>query len=85
MYLKVPFLHLLFSPDNIDDLLLYTTESDKLLYADGTALIVLRFKVEDIENNQSSNQTSIAPISPAKPGSVARQPNQCSTAIFVLM
>ena len=31
-------------------------------------------------NNQSINQTSIAPISPAKPGSVARQLNQCSTA-----
>ena len=30
--------------------------------------------------NQSINQISIAPISPAKPGSVARQPNQCSTA-----
>ena len=30
--------------------------------------------------NQSINQTSIAPISPAKPDSVARQPNQCSTA-----
>ena len=30
--------------------------------------------------NQSIKQTSIAPISPAKPGSVARQPNQCSTA-----
>ena len=30
--------------------------------------------------NQSINQTSIAPISPAKPGSVARQPNQYSTA-----
>ena len=29
--------------------------------------------------NQSINQISIAPISPAKPGSVARQPNQCST------
>ena len=29
---------------------------------------------------QSINQTSIAPISPAKPGLVARQPNQCSTA-----
>ena len=29
---------------------------------------------------QSINQTSIAPISPAKPGSVAQQPNQCSTA-----
>ena len=29
---------------------------------------------------QSINQTSIAPISPAKPGSVGRQPNQCSTA-----
>ena len=26
------------------------------------------------------NQTSIAPISPVKPCSVARQPNQCSTA-----
>ena len=30
--------------------------------------------------NQSINQTSIVPISPAKPGSVARQRNQCSTA-----
>ena len=30
--------------------------------------------------NQPINQTSIAPVSPAKPGSVARQPNQCSTA-----
>ena len=30
--------------------------------------------------NQSINQTSIVPISPAKPGSVARQPNQCSAA-----
>ena len=30
--------------------------------------------------NQSINQTYIAPISPAKPGSVARQPDQCSTA-----
>ena len=30
--------------------------------------------------NQSINQTSIAPLSPAKPGSVMRQPNQCSTA-----
>ena len=30
--------------------------------------------------NQSINQTSITPISPVKPGSVARQPNQCSTA-----
>ena len=29
---------------------------------------------------QSINQTSIAPISLAKPGSVARQPNQCSRA-----
>ena len=29
--------------------------------------------------NQSVNQTSIAPIFPAKPGSVARQLNQCST------
>ena len=28
----------------------------------------------------SINQTSIAPISPAKPGSVVRHPNQCSTA-----
>ena len=32
--------------------------------------------------NQSINQTSIAPISLAKPGSVAQQPNQCSTAKF---
>ena len=32
------------------------------------------------EINQSFNRTSIAPISPAKPGAVARQPNQCSTA-----
>ena len=30
--------------------------------------------------NQSINQTFIGPISPAKAGSVARQPNQCSTA-----
>ena len=30
--------------------------------------------------NQSINQLSIAPISPMKPGSVARQPNQCLTA-----
>ena len=30
--------------------------------------------------NQSINKTSIVPISPAKPGSVARQPNQCSLA-----
>ena len=30
--------------------------------------------------NQSMNQTSIVPISPVKPGSVAQQPNQCSTA-----
>ena len=30
--------------------------------------------------NQSINQTSIAPISPTKPGSMAWQPNQCSTA-----
>ena len=29
---------------------------------------------------QSINQTSLAPISLAKPGSVERQPNQCSTA-----
>ena len=29
---------------------------------------------------QSINQTSIAPISLAKPGSVAQQPNQCSAA-----
>ena len=29
--------------------------------------------------NQSINQTSISPISPAKPGSAAPQPNQCST------
>ena len=34
----------------------------------------------DIQINLSINQSSIAPISPAKPGSVARQPNQCSTA-----
>ena len=33
-----------------------------------------------LQSNQSINQTSIALISPAKPGSVARQPNQCSTA-----
>ena len=30
--------------------------------------------------NQSIHQTSIAPISQAKPGSVVQQPNQCSTA-----
>ena len=34
----------------------------------------------DIHCYQSINQTSVAPISPVKPGSVARQPNQCSTA-----
>ena len=33
-----------------------------------------------VPDNQSINQTSIAPTSPAKPGSVAQQPNQCSTA-----
>ena len=31
--------------------------------------------------NLSINQLSIAPLSQAKPGSVARQPNQCSTVI----
>ena len=35
-------------------------------------------KAENI--NQSINQTSIAPISPERPGSVAWQPNQCSIA-----
>ena len=30
--------------------------------------------------NQSINQIFIVPISPVKPGSVARQANQCSTA-----
>ena len=30
--------------------------------------------------NHSFNQISIAPISPAKPGSVVRQPNWCSIA-----
>ena len=30
--------------------------------------------------NQSINQTSIVPVSPVKPGSVARQPHQCSIA-----
>ena len=30
--------------------------------------------------NQSINQISIALMSPAKPGSVVRQPNQCATA-----
>ena len=34
----------------------------------------------DTNANQSINQTSIVPISPAKPGSVAQQANQCSTA-----
>ena len=34
----------------------------------------------DLTINQSINQTYIASISQAKPGSVARQPNQCSTA-----
>ena len=38
----------------------------------------INFNIESI--NLSINETSIAPISPAKPGSVARQPNQCSTA-----
>ena len=36
-------------------------------------------------NYQSINQTSIAPISPAKPGSVARQPYHCSTAVAGLI
>ena len=31
-------------------------------------------------NQSIINQTSIAPIFPAKPGSMVRQPNQCSTA-----
>ena len=31
-----------------------------------------------VSMDQSINQTSITPISPGKPGSVARQPNQCS-------
>ena len=35
---------------------------------------------DEVDINQSINQTSIAPISPAKPSSVVRQPNQCSTA-----
>ena len=30
--------------------------------------------------NPSINRNCIAPISPAKPGSVAQQPNQCITA-----
>ena len=39
------------------------------------------FKVKGLSRsiNQSINQTSTAPISPMKPGSVVRQPNQCST------
>ena len=37
------------------------------------------FKIE-MSANQSIKQTSTAPISPGKPGSVARQPNPCSTA-----
>ena len=36
--------------------------------------------MEDIYINQSINETSIAPISPARPGSVTRQPNQRSSA-----
>ena len=32
-------------------------------------------EVQNCSINQSINQTTIAPISPAKPGSVARQPN----------
>ena len=36
--------------------------------------------LNSINKIQSIIQTSIAPISPAKPGSVAWQPNQCSTA-----
>ena len=34
----------------------------------------------DLKDLISINQTSIVPISPAKPGSVAQQPNQCPTA-----
>ena len=41
---------------------------------DSEVVLFLRFI------NQSINQTSIMPISPAKPGSVAWQPNQCSPA-----
>ena len=50
-----------------------------VLYADmlGKDSILLN---NNIYYFQSINQISIAPISPAKPGSVARQPNQCSTA-----
>ena len=36
--------------------------------------------IEILHFNQAINQTSVAPISPAKPGSMARQPNQSSTA-----
>ena len=35
--------------------------------------------------NQSTNQTSIGPISPEKPGSVAQQPSQCSTAKYLIV
>ena len=53
----------------------YNTASKPLYYL----MRFIRWFPKDL-SNQSINQTSIAPISPAKPGSVARQPNQCSTA-----
>ena len=46
--------------------------------------VIHRIRILDateLSINQSINQTSIAPISPVKPGSLARQPNHCSTAI----
>ena len=46
----------------------------------GYSSVVQCIAVRIVSINQSINQTSIASISPAKPGSKARQPNQCSTA-----
>ena len=39
-----------------------------------------QYAISKKDTLQLINQTSTAPISPAKPGSVARQPNHCSTA-----
>ena len=48
------------------------------VYADYGAIQILAI-LRRTSPYQSINQTSIAPISPAKPGSVAQKPNHCST------
>ena len=54
-------------------------QQDGNRYRNMCSSLMLRYSQKQLIN-QSINQTSIAPISPAKPGSEARQPNQCSTA-----